>query len=113
MARRRKDIMRRKKLQEEQTAVNTVSQEPEPAGEPDEDLSERELSTREAPAPPPRASHQEKPDAAPRSGKAGWLGRNKENLLLGLLVMYVVLLGLGTVGELFEIEWILNLPIFR
>jgi hypothetical protein len=42
-----------------------------------------------------------------------WLGRNKENLLLGLLVLYVFLLGLGTVGELFEIEWILNLPLFR
>lgn len=42
-----------------------------------------------------------------------WLSRNKENLLLCLLVVYVLLLGLGTAGELFEIEWILNLRLFR
>ncbi|GBE15900.1 MAG TPA: hypothetical protein ENH32_01875 [Proteobacteria bacterium] len=44
---------------------------------------------------------------------AGWFGRNKENFLLGLLVLYVLLLGLGTAGELFEVEWILHLPIFK
>jgi hypothetical protein len=44
---------------------------------------------------------------------SGWFGKNKENFLLALLVLYVLLLGLGTVGELFETEWILNLPIFR
>ena len=42
-----------------------------------------------------------------------WFSQNKENLLLGLLVLYVFLLGLGTAGELFEIEWILNLPLFK
>jgi hypothetical protein len=30
-----------------------------------------------------------------------------------MLVVYVLLLGLGTAGELFEIEWILNLPLFK
>lgn len=45
--------------------------------------------------------------------KDNWFSKNKENLLLGLLVIYVILLGLGTVGELFEIEWILNLPLFK
>ena len=39
--------------------------------------------------------------------------RLKENLLIGLLVLYVLLLGLGTFGELFEVEWILSLPLFR
>jgi hypothetical protein len=32
---------------------------------------------------------------------------------LGLLFLYVFLLGLGTVGEIWEIEWILDLPLFR
>ena len=32
---------------------------------------------------------------------------------LGLLVLYVFLLGLGTIGEIWEIEWILDLPLFR
>ena len=30
-----------------------------------------------------------------------------------ILALYVFFLGLGTVGELFEIEWILNLPLFK
>jgi hypothetical protein len=47
------------------------------------------------------------------TNETSWLGQNKENLLLGMLVLYVFLLGLGTMGELFEIEWILNLPLFR
>lgn len=42
-----------------------------------------------------------------------WFSRNKENFLLSLLLLYVFLLGLGTAGELFEIEWILNLPLFK
>ena len=32
---------------------------------------------------------------------------------VGLLVLYVLLLGLGTIGEIWEIEWILDLPLFR
>jgi hypothetical protein len=39
--------------------------------------------------------------------------RFRENLLLGFLMLYVFLLGLGTFGELFEVEWILNLPLFK
>ena len=31
---------------------------------------------------------------------------------VGLLVLYVFLLGLGTIGEIWEIEWILDLPLF-
>ena len=32
---------------------------------------------------------------------------------VGLLILYVFLLGLGTIGEIWEIEWILDLPLFR
>jgi len=39
--------------------------------------------------------------------------KNKEKFFLGALVVYVVLLGLGTVGEIWEVEWILDLPLFR
>ena len=37
----------------------------------------------------------------------------KSQIGSGLLVLYVCLLGLGTVGEIWEIEWILDLPLFR
>ena len=42
-----------------------------------------------------------------------FLKKNKEKLGLGALVVYVLLLGLGTIGEIWEIEWILDLPLFR
>ena len=37
----------------------------------------------------------------------------KGEIGLAVLILYVFLLGLGTVGEIWDIEWILNLPIFR
>lgn len=37
----------------------------------------------------------------------------KGEILLGILTLYVLLLGLGTIGEVFKVEWILNLPIFK
>ena len=37
----------------------------------------------------------------------------KGEIGLSLLVLYVFLLGLGTVGEVWNIEWILDLAIFR
>ena len=37
----------------------------------------------------------------------------KGEIGLGILISYVFLLGLGTVGEVWDIEWILDLPIFR
>ncbi|MFQ5671681.1 MAG: hypothetical protein ACE5G9_01180 [Nitrospinales bacterium] len=37
----------------------------------------------------------------------------KSEIGLAALVIYIFLLGLGTVGELWDIEWILDLPIFR
>ena len=39
--------------------------------------------------------------------------RRKGQIGLGLLGGYLALLALGTLGEVFEIEWILNLPMFR
>ena len=39
--------------------------------------------------------------------------RYKSEIGLTVLILYVFLLGLGTIGELWEIEWILDLPIFR
>ncbi|MBN2719795.1 MAG: hypothetical protein JXR72_01700 [Proteobacteria bacterium] len=47
------------------------------------------------------------------AGNKDGFSRVRENLLLGVLVLYVFLLGLGTLGEVFEVEWILNLPLFR
>ena len=37
----------------------------------------------------------------------------KGEIGLAVLILYIFLLGLGTVGELWDIEWILDLPIFR
>ena len=37
----------------------------------------------------------------------------KGEIGLSVLILYVFLLGLGTVGEVWDIEWILDLPIFR
>ncbi len=37
----------------------------------------------------------------------------KGEIGLAVLILYVFLLGLGTVGEVWDIEWILDLPIFR
>lgn len=45
---------------------------------------------------------------APAGGK-----NNKSQIGLGILLLYVFLLALGTIGEVFDIEWILDLPLFR
>jgi hypothetical protein len=37
----------------------------------------------------------------------------KSRLGLAALIVYVCLLALGTIGEIWEIEWILDLPLFR
>jgi hypothetical protein len=47
------------------------------------------------------------------SGEQNFFQKNKSKFGLGALVAYVLLLGLGTVGEIWEIEWILDLPLFR
>jgi hypothetical protein len=47
------------------------------------------------------------------SSDQNFFQKNKEKFGLGALVVYVFLLGLGTIGEIWEIEWILDLPLFR
>ncbi len=134
MAKRRKELKKRKKLQEESLPAEPLLQEaasggaepevPAPSEDPwdhDPDAKGPVVEDSQIVAsPPPRGTGRGAPSPRsavkkdlPPKGEAGWLGRNKENLLLGMLILYVMLLGLGTVGELFEIEWILNLPLFK
>ena len=47
------------------------------------------------------------------SGNKNLVQKYKGQFGVGLLVLYVFLLGLGTIGEIWEIEWILDLPLFR
>tara|TARA_B100000315_G_scaffold177394_1_gene165982 strand:- start:2978 stop:3211 length:234 start_codon:yes stop_codon:yes gene_type:complete len=37
----------------------------------------------------------------------------KGEIGLAVMIIYLFLLGLGTIGEIWEVEWILDLPIFR
>ncbi len=37
----------------------------------------------------------------------------KGEIGLSILFLYVFLLALGTIGEVWDVEWILDLPIFR
>ena len=47
------------------------------------------------------------------SDEQNFFKKNKAKFGLGALVAYVLLLGLGTIGEIWEVEWILDLPLFR
>jgi hypothetical protein len=42
-----------------------------------------------------------------------YFGKYKDQLILGLFIVYLVILGLGVIGELFKVQWILNLPLFK
>jgi len=42
-----------------------------------------------------------------------FFSEHKGTIGFGFLIVYVFLLGLGTIGELWDVEWILDLPIFR
>ena len=42
----------------------------------------------------------------------GFLGKYKNEIFLVILIFYVITLGIGVIGELFDIEWIVNLPLF-
>ncbi len=55
------------------------------------------------------ASEGETPQAEPPS----FWNRHKAEIGLAVVVLYVFLLALGTIGELFDVEWILDLPLFR
>ncbi|HJO56879.1 MAG TPA: hypothetical protein QF772_01490 [Nitrospinaceae bacterium] len=61
-----------------------------------------------------------KPEEAPAETTSSPIQRIKQfgskykgEIVLAALILYVFLLGLGTVGEVWDIEWILDLPIFR
>ncbi len=111
MARRRKDIEKRKRLAGESDAeIESPSVTGTPVGtfELEDRLSEEIPAARHTPP----SEKRQKPSVGQTPG-AGFLSKNKETLLLALLVLYVLLLGLGTVGELFEVGWILNLPLFK
>ena len=136
MSKRKRDIKKRKKLQEETRenedllADDPVEQDEPPEeeiampveGDPEElppaesPIDDSQIVTATAQQavkkPVPKKKVQDPPSGT-AAVEGSWFGQNKENLLLGLLILYVLLLGLGTAGELFEIEWILNLPLFR
>ena len=52
----------------------------------------------------PSPSGDKAPAEAQGNGKAGWY--------VGVLWLYVLLLAVGTVAELMDIRWILDLPIY-
>ena len=135
MSKRKREIQKKKRLAEDdvrdvslQTAGSVAdgrtTDVPDPDGAADWKLQRGEstvddsqivrpgkpAAAKKKPARKKKAADQE-PARAPAPDT--WFGQNKENFLLGLLVFYVFLLGLGTMGELFEIEWILNLPLFK
>jgi len=139
MSKRKREIKKRKKLLEEtQAQESLLTADPVGPVEAPEDTAPEDVGPEaveleellppespiddsqivSTPAPPPVRKPVPKKETSDRQPKAtaatdSWFGKNKENFLLGLLILYVLLLGLGTVGELFEIEWILNLPLFR
>ncbi len=41
------------------------------------------------------------------------LAKYKDEIIFGLLILYIIVLGIGVIGELFNIDWILNLPLFK
>lgn len=118
MAKRKREIQKRKRQQDPGTdsVHETVDTQPVPeqAGYPESSRVE----VREPDPEKPRSASEPAQEWAsiidPEAVvKDTWFSRTRENLLLGLLVLYVLLLGLGTVGELFEIEWILSLGLFK
>lgn len=58
-------------------------------------------------------SNQETSTSSPLQGFREFFHQYKAAIGLGVLILYIVLLGLGTIGEIWEVEWILDLPLFR
>ena len=58
-------------------------------------------------------SNQETPTSSTLQGFRQFFQQYKAGIGLGVLVLYILLLGLGTIGEIWEVEWILDLPLFR
>jgi len=59
------------------------------------------------------ASNTGKAETGEREGVRGFWAKHQSNVLLALLFLYVILLGIGTVAELFHIDSILRWPIYR
>ncbi len=49
---------------------------------------------------------------APTTPDPSGTGKDRSGLYLGLLLLYTVVLLIGTVAQLFDIRWILDLPIY-
>lgn len=47
------------------------------------------------------------------TGTRGFFKKHGPEIGLAVLVLYVILLGIGTMAEVFEIQWILDWWIFR
>ncbi|NIQ03541.1 MAG: hypothetical protein GWO19_25285 [Nitrospinaceae bacterium] len=62
--------------------------------------------------PETEATESDSPPTLLGSVRQFW-GRYKAGIGIGILFLYVALLGLGTVGEVWDVEWILDLPLFR
>lgn len=43
----------------------------------------------------------------------GYSEESSAAVLIALLVAYVIVLGIGVVAEIWHIEWILNLPLYK
>jgi len=42
-----------------------------------------------------------------------FLKSHRHKILFSLLTIYIFLLGLGVIAELFHIQWILDLPLYK
>ena len=51
--------------------------------------------------------------AGARTEARGFWANHRDDILLALLFVYVILLGIGTAAELFHIDSILRWPIYR
>lgn len=58
-------------------------------------------------------SNQETSASSPLQGFREFFQKYKSGIWLSVLVLYILVLGLGTIGEIWEVEWILDLPLFR
>lgn len=61
----------------------------------------------------PITREESKPPQEEGSGPDSFWARHGDDVVLALLLLYVVLLGIGTVAELFDIRSILSWPIYR
>jgi hypothetical protein len=69
----------------------------------------------DTPEPTPETTSEPGPDApvsAEPAAPAGFWQRRGADVGLGILAVYVVLLAIGTAAEWFDIQWILDLPIY-